>query len=399
MRARCCEAGFTLIELLVVTAIVATIALAAGTFFLAGATPAVASAGRDVNAAFAEARRTALAFDVATVVFVPGRSGGYSARVYQRFPGDAGFAPRNGPTYDSTVTIGETAAPLGAPGFAFAIDSRGTVTGYANFSPTAAAFATRACPAGGAFVLRLSYATQVQTVTVPCALTPSGASPVAFETPAAPATAAPLAAPTCPGPSACSLADVPPPPAAACPAGDVPDPASPGLCDPSSLPPGSGGAPATAPAALPTSANPNPPVAGCGAGPADTLGFASCIVSNPVRITGPSITVQSCGTHTPVTDPGQAFGVTVDVFRDGDLWGTYAIHFITLKFPWIALNRNGVQQCGLLYTLSFIISGIVAESGNAAVSPWVDTGDPLLAQQGVGAITHAPLGAGWGSNS
>src|SRR5471030_2615615 len=105
---RRCENGFTLIEVLVVTAIVAIAAGTLGTFFLAGASPAVASAGRDVTAAFDEARRAAIAFDAATVVFVPARSGsGYSARIYRRFPGDPQFQPRNGPTYDSTVTISE----------------------------------------------------------------------------------------------------------------------------------------------------------------------------------------------------------------------------------------------------------------------------------------------------
>src|SRR5580698_826947 len=98
MRLRGCEDGFTLIEMLVVTAMVAIVAGALGTFFLAGASPAVASAGRDVSAAFDEARRTAIAFDAATVVFAPAKSGtGYSARIYARMPGDPGFTARNGP--------------------------------------------------------------------------------------------------------------------------------------------------------------------------------------------------------------------------------------------------------------------------------------------------------------
>lgn len=400
MRARGFEAGFTLIEVLVVTGIVATIALAAGTFFLAGATPAVAAAGRDVRAAFAEARRTALAFDTATVVFAPARNGGYSARVYERSPGDSGFAPRNGPTYDSTVTNGEIAAPLGAPGFAFALDSRGAVTGYANFSAAATTFASVACPPGGAFVLRLAHATQVQTVRVPCAIAVSGTTPAAVETPAADPLPVASAAPTCPAGAACTPALFTPAPPAPCPPGDAPDPVTPGVCDPPDGDPPSGVAGATPPASAPSPAATGPVHAGCSAGAPDALGFASCIEANPVRITGPSITRQSCGTHTPVTDPGPAFDVTVDVFLNGNPWATYAIAMVTTKIPWLDLGALPPQQnCGLLYTLAFHIDGIAPASGNAQASPWADTGDPALDEQGVGAILHAPLGAGWGSDA
>jgi prepilin-type N-terminal cleavage/methylation domain-containing protein len=399
MRARRSEAGFTLIELLVVAAIVAAIALTAGTFFLAGASPAVASAGRDVTAAFVEARRTALAFDAATVVFVPRPSGGYRARVYARFPGDAGFAPRNGPAYESTVTIGEVAAPLGPPGFAFAIDSRGAVTGYANFQPGASTFAGQGCPAGGAFVLRLSYVTQVRTVTVPCAAALSSANPLAPETPAAYAPAPPSPAPTCPG--ACALAPLQPGPLAACPAGDAPDPAVPGLCDPApATPPGGGTGPAASPVALPQPPGGDPAPAGCSPGAPDALGFASCLESNPVAATGPAITRQSCGTHTPVDDPGPAFTVTVDVFQDGELWGRYAVALVTTKAPWLDVAEIPPEaNCGLLYTLSFSIASVTALDGNARISPPADTGDPDLAGEGVGAIVTAPLGAAWGSDA
>jgi hypothetical protein len=401
MRARGGEAAFTLIEVLVVTGIVATVALAAGTFFLAGAMPAVAVAGRDVRAAFGEARRTALAFDTATVVFAPAPNGGYSARVYERSPGEAGFAPRNGPTYDSTVTIGETAAPLGAPGFAFALDSRGAVTGYANFSPAATAFASRPCPPGGAFVLRLSQGTQVQAVTVPCALAVSGANPAAFETPVAAPPPAASAAPTCPAGASCTLALFSPVPPAPCPPGDAPDPLVPGVCDPPGGTPPSGVAGAAPPAAVPSPPPATaPPHAGCTAGAPDARGFSSCLEADPVQITGPSITRQSCGTHTPVTDPGPAFTVTVDVFLNGELWGTYAIALTTVKGPWIDLDALPPQaDCGLLYTLTFRIAGIVPESGNAQVSPYADTGDPAFADQGVGPIVQAPLGGSWGSDT
>jgi prepilin-type N-terminal cleavage/methylation domain-containing protein len=80
MRLRRCEGGFTLIEMIVVTAIVVIVAGTLGTFFLAGASPAVASAGRDVTAAFDEARRTAIAFDAATVVFAPAQHASMRAR-------------------------------------------------------------------------------------------------------------------------------------------------------------------------------------------------------------------------------------------------------------------------------------------------------------------------------
>jgi len=74
---------------------------------------------------------------------------GYRARVYARLPGDPAFRPANGPAFESTVTIGEVESPLGAPGFAFAIDSRGAITGFADFVAGASAFTARPCPASG----------------------------------------------------------------------------------------------------------------------------------------------------------------------------------------------------------------------------------------------------------
>jgi prepilin-type N-terminal cleavage/methylation domain-containing protein len=211
MRLRRCEAGFTLVEMIVVTAIIVIVAGTLGTFFLAGASPAVAAAGRDVTAAFDEARRTAIAFDAATVVFAPARGGtGYSARIYARAPGDPAFAPRNGPTYDSTVTISETASPLGAPGFAFAVDAHGSVTGYANFVDGEQTFTMRACPASGTFALDLTYERDARSVTIPCQLGLSSATPVGFATPAPGYSATPFPIQTCPATVSCSLALVAP---------------------------------------------------------------------------------------------------------------------------------------------------------------------------------------------
>ena len=213
------EDGFTLVETIVVTAIVAIVAGTLGTFFLAGTTPAVAAAGRDVAAAFDEARQTAVAFDAATVVFAPAGASGYRARVYARFPGDPAFAPRNGPTYDSTVAISETASPLGAPGFAFAIDSHGTVTAFANYAVGESSATSRQCPASGAFALRLAYASDVRVVMVPCRLPVSAGTPVALETPPPAATPAALPSATCPGTETCVLAALTPTAAATCPPG------------------------------------------------------------------------------------------------------------------------------------------------------------------------------------
>jgi prepilin-type N-terminal cleavage/methylation domain-containing protein len=219
MRRRKCEAGFTLIETIVVTAIIVVVAGTLGTFFLGGASPAVASADRDVLAALGETRRAAAAFDAATLVFAPARSGpGYSARVYARFPGDPDFAPRNGPTYDSTVAISETQAPLGAPGFALAIDSRGAVTGFASFSPGQTAFASHACPAAGVFALQLTYERETRVVDVPCQLPVSASAALVIETPAAGYSPTPFPVQTCPAATTCvlgALAPAPPPPTAA----------------------------------------------------------------------------------------------------------------------------------------------------------------------------------------
>jgi prepilin-type N-terminal cleavage/methylation domain-containing protein len=393
------EDGFTLIEVLVTVAIVAIVALAAGTLFLAGASPAVAAAGRDVDAAFAEARRTALAFDAATVVFTPHPGGGYGARVYERAPGDPAFRARNGPAYESAVAIGETAAPLGAPGFAFAIDRRGNVTGYAHFSPDAAPPAPVACPPAGAFVLALTRAAQSVTVAVPCALAPNASAVAAFASPPTFATAAPATPAVCPSGASCVLVPPLPPAPPVCPPADAPDPVVPGLCDPlatappqtaqNSTPPPT---PSASPAALTSPAL-------CAAGAPDAAGFATCVAGDPLRVTGAAITHASCGTHTPVNDPGPAFTVTVEVDQLGSVWGTYAVTLLTTKLPWLDFQQAPpAQTCGLAYSLSFRIGGIAALSGNARVSPSSDTGDPALSGEGVGAIVTAPAGGGWGSD-
>jgi len=269
MQLRRCEDGFTLIEMLVVTAIVAIVAGTLGTFFLAGASPAVASAGRDVTAAFDEARRTAIAFDAATLVFAPARSGtGYSARIYARMPGDPAFAPRDGPTYDSTVAISETASPLGAPGFAFTIDVLGNVSGYAGFDPSATSFSSRPCPASGAFTLQLTYERDVRIVQIPCRLDPSSTAPLVLETPAAGFTPTPAPIPACPNGVACTLALLGP--AALPPAPPTAIPTANPTSNPTAPPPG------TPPPALP-SANPtaNPTAAPTSATPSAPLPAAS----------------------------------------------------------------------------------------------------------------------------
>jgi prepilin-type N-terminal cleavage/methylation domain-containing protein len=233
------ETGFTLVEVLVVTAIVVIVAGTLGTFFLAGASPAVASAGRDVTAAFDEARRTALAFDAATVVVTPSGSG-YPARVYERVPGDPAFRARNGPDYESSVAISETAAPLGAPAFAFAVAGSGAITGFADFVAGASTYVARPCPATGTFTLQLAYERDVRIVTIPCMLGPSSTAPAAFETPVAAFSATPFPLPTCPAGVSCSLVPITP---AAPPA---PPAASPTPGGPASM------SPTAAPSVLPT---------------------------------------------------------------------------------------------------------------------------------------------------
>ena len=407
------EAGFTLIEVLVVAAVVAIMAATMGTFFLAGASPAVASAGRDVTAAFDEARRAALAFDAATVVFVPARSGsGYSARVYQRYPGDPQFQARNGPAYDSTVTISETAAPLGAPGFAFAIDAHGAVTGFANFAPDATSFTIRPCPASGAFALLLAYERDTRTIAVPCRLPASAGAPAAYETPAAAWVPTPAPGATCPSPTGCALGLVTPPPGgAACPPGYSADATSPGLCDaaaaPSPAPPSATCPPGYTgtPPLCAVDANPAPvstpaaPVAGCVPGAPDALGFATCLDSDPIHILGNAITHTGCGTRTPISDPGPNFNVTVEVSKAGSLWATYAVSIVVAKAPWLEQTLPPSQTCGLLFALNMGIASVAPQSGNATSSPYQDTGDPALAQQGVGAILDPPVSGGWGSNT
>jgi prepilin-type N-terminal cleavage/methylation domain-containing protein len=244
------ESGFTLIELLVVVGLIVVVLATIGTFFLGGPSPAVASAARDIGAVFDEARETATAFDAATVVFSP-TVNGYSARVYRAMPGTPTFAAVNGPTYDSTVTIAETAAPLGAPAFAFRVDSRGTVTGYQNFDPSSATFTERACPAAGNFILALAYARQRRTIDIPCVISLAMNAPALTVTPA-PATSAPPDVPGTCAPSQACTASLPPF-TATCPPGDTPDATQPNVCD----------MPTPAPSMTPTDvpASPTPPPA------------------------------------------------------------------------------------------------------------------------------------------
>ena len=428
--------------MIVVTAIIVIAVAAIGTLFLGGASPAVASAGRDVGAAFDEARRTAIAFDAATVVFAPAQSGrGYRARIYARMPGDPAFAARTGPTYDSTVAISETAVPLGAPGFAFAIDSQGTVTGFANFVVGQSNGTSHPCPASGAFALLLVDASDVRTVVIPCQLPLSSTTPVVFETPPQVPPSLPFPIATCPSSETCTLALITPP-SASCALGYTADPTTPGICDvavtpapiaAATCPPGFAGqppdctAPATPPSTLPTPiaaatcppgfagqppdctvpATPMPtltPVPAptaqprCIAGLPDALGFSSCLESNPIHITGGPITRQSCGTHTPINDPGTSFVVAVDIWKDGAPWGSYSIEVTELKAPWFDLAYDPpVPACGLEYTLAFSIAGATPESGNAASTPWQDTHDPAFVHDGIDAILVAPAGA-WGSD-
>jgi hypothetical protein len=205
------ERGATLVELVVAAGIAAVGIATFGAFFLAGPSAAVASAARDVGAAFDEARRTAAAFDGATVVF-RAVGGGFSLRVYRRLPGDAGFAPAPGPAYDSTAGVTETAAPLGAPGIAFAVDPRGALLGYASFAPDAASFTMMPCPAGGAYVLALRAGAETRLVRLPCALAPTGSVPATFAT--APPGVDPPSAPSppvlaCGGGTPCPLPTLP----------------------------------------------------------------------------------------------------------------------------------------------------------------------------------------------
>jgi prepilin-type N-terminal cleavage/methylation domain-containing protein len=401
------EAGYTLIEMIVVTAIVVIVVGTIGTLFLAGASPAVASAGRDVGAAFDEARRTAIAFDAATVVFAPAPSGsGYRARIYARMPGEPAFAVRNGPSYDSTVTITETAAPLGTPGFAFAIDSHGTITAFANFVAGQTNGTSHPCPASGAFVLRLMYASDVRTVMIPCRLPVSSSTPVAFETPPQAASALPLPGATCPGTETCTLALITPP-ATSCPPGYTADATTPGVCDivaaptpaaPSTCPPGLFGQPPDCRVNTNPTASPTAP-AGCAPGTSDAMGFSSCLQSDPVHATGNAITRQSCGTHTPTTDPGASFSVVVDVWKNGAPWGSYSIDIAVLETPWLDFAEvPPAQNCGLAFTLTFRIAAATPISGNAVSTPLQDTGDPAFANDGIDTILVPPAGS-WGSNA
>jgi prepilin-type N-terminal cleavage/methylation domain-containing protein len=268
------EDGFTLIELLVVVGIVVVVIATFGVFFLAGPSPAVASATRDITAAFGEARETAVAFSESTVVFTASASGsGYSARVYREMPGDGGFAALSGPTYESSVTIAETAVPLGSPGFAFRVDRNGTVTGYQHFSPADTSFTTRSCPTSGAFTLALARGDQKQTVTIPCTLSVTAENAGITITPPPAVVPSPDTPGTCAPAQNCAIALTTI--NATCPPGYVADGTQPDVCNTPSpgpspspqfaptCPPGETGAypdcTSPSPSPSPTATNSNPP--------------------------------------------------------------------------------------------------------------------------------------------
>jgi hypothetical protein len=171
--------------------------------------------------------------------------------VYERVPGDPAFRARNGPDYESTVAITETASPLGAPAFAFAVASSGEITGFANFVAGASAYAARACPTSGTFTLQLAYERDVRIVTIPCMLAPSSTGLPAFETPVAAFSPTPFPMRTCPAGVNCSLVPIvpaapPPPPSTAA-------PTAPPSASPTAAP---SVAPTVAPTAAPTPAAP-----------------------------------------------------------------------------------------------------------------------------------------------
>ena len=225
------DAGFTLIELVIAVALIALAGGAAGTFFLGGATPAVASAARDLTAALDETRRTATAFDAATLVIVPAQTGtGYRARVYRGGPSDPVFAAQSGNDYESIAGVTETRVPLGAPAFAFRFQRSGAVVAYTNVFAGAMGAAAHVCPESGAFVMHVAARREMRDIAIPCVLPVSAVVALATSPPAAAWTPGPAPDRACPQTSICSLPVLIPGVPAACPPGTVADAAQPGLC-------------------------------------------------------------------------------------------------------------------------------------------------------------------------
>ena len=223
------EAGFTLIEIVVAVALIALAGGAAGTFFLGGASPAVASAARDLRAALDEAQRTAAAFDTASLVIVPAGAGaGYRARVYRGAPGDAAFGAQNGPDYASTAAVAETIVPLGTPEFAFAFGRRGGVSAYTNVFTAPAA---HVCPAAGAFSLHVYGGHEARDIAIPCVLPANETAAAAFASPGPAWTPPPEPDRSCPEPAGCAPPPLPAGPPALCPPGTSADAMQAGLCD------------------------------------------------------------------------------------------------------------------------------------------------------------------------
>jgi type II secretory pathway pseudopilin PulG len=356
------DAGFTLIELLVVVGMIVVVIGTLGVFFLGGPSPAVASAARDIDAAFAEARETAIAQGEATVVFLPAGTG-FAARIYRQLPGAAAFAAVNGPRYESAVTIDETAARLGAPGFAFRVDSRGSVTGYANFTPSDTSFTTHACPASGAFVLTLSRGAQRKDVAIPCTISQSTVAIGIVVTPAPALTAPPDAPGTCAPSSACGapLPQV----NATCPPGYTPD-ATPNVCDsPTPVPP-----PTAMPSCPPGSSEPYPicaPLNRPSPGESPTPSESS-------TPSGSSYTVVATSGSHEILYVGWAAWAEVDVDKDGAR--LYEVCYGTATGQ--SVPTNGYSVAVYIPYGALLDDGIPSSIASEAIQKCAADGDPIV---------------------
>lgn len=301
------ERGYTLLEVIVVVGMLAVVLGSLGYFFLGNATPAVASAATDILAAIDEARQTANSFDSATLVFTP-NGAGFTARVYERTPGDAAFRARNGLEHASNVALRETAGPLGTPGFAFGMDSHGRVTGYKNFQPADTTFSPQSCPVGRKFALNLSYDGEQRVLSVPCALSLSSVTAVVNEVATAGSSPTPQPAGSCPPTSPCTptpIAGV----SSQCPANYIADQTVRGQCTLAVCPPGSVGTPPFCNVPFPT------PTPGPSSLPLTVVSIKGCGAVRTSDIT--SVSLQSDANGSQYVTYLDAFGAMQNHYCDG----------------------------------------------------------------------------------
>jgi len=161
---------------------------------------AVSTAAARFDALLDAARTTAREIDQgATITFVPDPYGdGFVAQLYRNRPSTGALETTTFPILNARVSI--TEATLGAPNFALAIHSNGTIAGIPSYAVGTTPAAETACPGTGAYHLVFSYAGARAERFIPCTVPVATTGTVAYTSPTPATTPAPPTPFPCAGP-------------------------------------------------------------------------------------------------------------------------------------------------------------------------------------------------------